>query len=161
MALRAIGREAAGDVIGIRRALEIRHVTADAGGIGEVVVVVEVTVGALPRRHRVHAGQRKSRRVMIELRVQPVIRAVASIASHGKLASYVIGIGGSVVVRFVARETLDRHRLKLALSCCLVAGVAVHRGVRSGEREAVVVILDLLHRHIPSPHGVALLAIGS
>ena len=161
MALRAIGREATRDVIGICRALEIRHVTADAGGIGEVVVVVEVTVGALPWRHRVHAGQRKSRRVMVELRVQPVIRAVASIASHGKLAGYVVGVGGSIVVGFVARETRDRHRLKLALGRGLVAGVAIHRSVCSGEREAVVVILDLLHRDIPSPHGVALFAIGS
>ena len=42
-----------------------------------------------------------------------------------------------------------------------MAGVAIHRGVRSGQRKAVVVLLDLLNRNLPSANRVALLAIGS
>jgi len=162
MALRAVRREARRHVIGIRRALEIRHVTADASRAGQIVVVVDVTVSASARRHGVQAGQREIRhRIVIELRVQPVIGAVAGIAGDGKLGGYVVGIGGSVVVGLMAGVALDRHRLKLAVGGILVAGVAIHRGVSSGEREAVVVILDLLYRNVPSPHRVALLAVGS
>lgn len=40
-----------------------------------------------------------------------------------------------------------------------MARVAIDRGMGSGEREAVVVILNLLIRNLPSPNGVALFAI--
>ena len=136
--------------------------TADAGGVGQIVVVVDMTISALARWHRVQASQREIRhRIVIELRVQPVIGAVAGVAGYGELGGYVVGIGGSAVVGLMAGVALDRHRLKLAVGGIFVAGVAIHRGVSSGEREAVVVILDLLHRNIPSPHRVALLAVGS
>ena len=54
-----------------------------------------------------------------------------------------------------------RHRLELAAGCAFVAGVAVDRGMRAGERETIIVLLDLLCRNLPSPHSVALLAISS
>ena len=83
MTLRAVGREVRRYVIGIGRALEIHHVTANAGGVGQVVVVVDVTIGALARWHRVQASQREVRHcVVIELRVQPVIGTVASLAGY-------------------------------------------------------------------------------
>ena len=86
---------------------------------------------------------------------------MAGIAGYGELGGNVVGIRGSVVVGLMTREARDRHRLKLAVGGVFVAGVAVHRRVSSGEREAVVVILDLLHRHIPSADRVALFAVGS
>ena len=46
-------RESALHVVGIRRVLEIRQVARDAGRGREVVVVVDVAIGALPRRHGV------------------------------------------------------------------------------------------------------------
>jgi hypothetical protein len=42
-----------------------------------------------------------------------------------------------------------------------VAGIAIYSGVRSGQRKAVIVLLDLLNRNLPSPDRVAGLAIGS
>lgn len=39
--------------------------------------------------------------------------------------------------------------------------IAVKRGVRTNQREAVQVLIDLLHRNIPSSDVVALLAIGT
>lgn len=42
-----------------------------------------------------------------------------------------------------------------------MARVAVYGGVRSGQREAIVVLLHLLYGNLPSPHRVALFAIGS
>src|SRR5271157_3631695 len=55
-ALRKVRR----DVIGIRGSLVILQVAADAGRGGEVVVVVDVAIGALPRWNCVHAGQGES-----------------------------------------------------------------------------------------------------
>ena len=42
-----------------------------------------------------------------------------------------------------------------------MAGIAVHSGVRSGQRKTVIVLLDLLNRNLPAPDRVAGLAIGS
>jgi len=61
----------------------------------------------------------------------------------------------------VAGIALGRHCLKLAASGPFVARVAVHRCVRSGKREAIVMLLDLLHADLPSLYRVALLAVGS
>jgi hypothetical protein len=40
-----------------------------------------------------------------------------------------------------------------------MAGVAIDRQVSTGEWEAIVMLLNFLDRHSPSPHAVALLAI--
>ena len=61
----------------------------------------------------------------------------------------------------MAGIALGRHCLKLAASGSFVARVAVHGRVRSGKREAIVVMLDLVHRYLPASHRVALLAVGS
>lgn len=86
---------------------------------------------------------------------------MAGIAGDGELAGHVVGIFGSIEVGLMAGEARDRHCLKLTLACCLVACVAIHRRMSPGEREPVVVILDLLHRNLPASHGVALLAVGA
>ena len=44
---------------------------ADAGGAGDVVVVVDVAVGTQPGRHGVRAGQNESRSRVIEFPVCP------------------------------------------------------------------------------------------
>jgi hypothetical protein len=97
---------------------------------------------------------------MVEFRVQPVVRAVAGIASHGKLARRVIRVVGVQIIGLVARIAVGRHGLELAGGPVLVAGIAVNRGMRSGEGKPIIVILDLLDRDLPSPDRVALLAIG-
>jgi len=98
---------------------------------------------------------------MIELRIQPVIRGVATVAGGGEHSGHVVGIRGPLEIRRVAGITLRRHRREFAVGGSLVAGIAVHRRVRSGEREAIVVLLNLLDRDLPSSDRVALLAIGS
>ena len=50
-------REPASDVIRILGALIIAQVTADTGRIRNVVIVIDVAVGALARRHGVLPGQ--------------------------------------------------------------------------------------------------------
>ena len=160
MALFASRREA-----GVRhrsgRAGKIFLVTRETQSAGQVVVVVGVAIGALPWRHCMSAGQRKSHRRVIELRIQPVIGSVAAFTRGGKLRADVVGIGRPRKIRRVAGIALRRHRLKLAIGRALMAGVAVDCGVRSGQREPVVMLLDLLDRHLPAAHRVALLAVRS
>lgn len=53
---------------------------------------------------------------------------------------------------------LRGHRLKFAGGPSLVAGIAVHCSVRSSQREAVVMLLNLSNRDLPTTDRVALLA---
>src|ERR1019366_2535988 len=73
-----------------------------AGGAGQVVVVVHVAVGALPRWNRVRSGQHEAGAVVIERGVEPGRSAVARIASLRKIRRDVIGTGRSLVVLQVA-----------------------------------------------------------
>ena len=148
-------------VVWVCRPLIILEMATHARGAREIEIVVDVAIGALPRRHCVPPSQRKSNRRVIEVRTQPVICAVASFASEGKLRGHVIGIAGGLEVRRMARIAGGGHGLKLTVGPALMAGIAIHRGMRAGEWEAVIVLLDLLHRDLPAPDGMALLAICS
>ena len=59
----------------------------------------------------------------------------------------------------MARVARRRHRLEFAVRGTLVARVTVNCRMRSGQWEAVVVLLHIFYRHLPATHGVALLAI--
>ena len=61
----------------------------------------------------------------------------------------------------MARKARRRHRLEFAVRAAFVASVAVDRSMGSRERESIVMLLHVLHRDLPSTHGVALLAISS
>lgn len=49
-------REICGYMVRIRRALVVWQVAGHAGCASQAVVVIHVTICALPRRHRMHAG---------------------------------------------------------------------------------------------------------
>ena len=53
-------------MIRVRCSLIILQVAADTGISAEVVIVVEVAIGALARRNGMHSGQRKIRRIVVE-----------------------------------------------------------------------------------------------
>ena len=142
-------------------ASEIFLVTGETLSGGEVVVIVHVAVDTLPGRHRVAAGQRKPDRGVVELRVQPVVRQVAGCTVGGEMRSDVIRIRAALEICGVTGKALCRHRLKLTLGCAFVASVACDGRVGSCQRKAVIMLLDLLHRNLPSADCVALLAIRS
>ena len=131
-------------VIWISRRLIILQMAGDASRAREVEIVVDVAIRALAWGNSVSAGQRKSDRGVIEIRTQPVIGAMAGFAGGGKPGADVIRIARRLEVGRVAGITGGRHRLELAVGRALVAGIAVHSRVRSGQREAVVMLLDLL-----------------
>lgn len=56
---------------------------------------------------------------------------------------------------------LRRHCFELAVGSALVAGVAVDSRVSTGQRETIVVLLDIFVGDLPSTDGMALLAIGT
>ncbi len=64
-----------------RRAGVILLMARVAGHAAQVVVVVDVAVGAFAGRHGMAAGQKESSGGVVKLRVQPVVRGVTGIAT--------------------------------------------------------------------------------
>lgn len=97
---------------------------------------------------------------MVEVGVQPGVGAVASRAIGRECGRHMAGIRGGFEICGVAGVALRRHRLKLAAGGAFMAGVAVYGRMCSSQRETVVVLLDLLHAHLPASDCVALFAVG-
>ena len=101
------GREEGGVLrCGMRRtggAVVIVLMAANAGVAVEAVVVVNVAVGAHPRRHRVLSYQCEARAVVIKRRVCPIKRVVARFARRGEASRCVSRVGCSSVIFLVAR----------------------------------------------------------
>lgn len=106
MTLLARLREVSSDVVRIRGCLIILQVATDAGRAAEVVVVIDVAVGAQPRRHCVAAGKRKSDRVVIESGIKPGIGAVAGVAGSGESGGDMVRIRRRLEIRRVTRVAL-------------------------------------------------------
>lgn len=98
---------------------------------------------------------------MIKVRVQPVVGGMAGLAGGRKLSGRMIRIGSFCEIRGVTGIALRRHRLELAVGRAFVARVTIDGRMRSGQREAVIVLLDLLDRNLPPADCMALLAIRS
>jgi len=97
-------REPARNVVGIRGSLEILKVTRNAGGRGQVVVVVDVTVGASPGRNSVRAREREVDTAVVEVGRSPARSRVAGLAGLREPAGNVVGIRGSLEILEVARH---------------------------------------------------------
>ena len=159
VALLASGGEAAHHVTRIRRSLKIFLMAINASRTRQVEVVVRMAVGAYPGWVCVSASQWESHRIVIELRIQPVVRPVALFASGRVSECDVIRRRGFLEVRLMARIAHRGHDLKLAVSRVLVAGIAIHCSVPPRQGEPIIVLLNFLNRDCPSAHSVALLAI--
>lgn len=86
---------------------------------------------------------------------------MTTFADGGKTCGHMIWSCRCFEVRRVAGVALRGHRLEFAGGPSLVAGIAVHSSVRSSQREAVVMLLNVLNRDLPSTDGVALLTVRS
>ena len=84
-------RESGGNVIRIGGRLIILQMAIHASRAGEIVVVVDMAIGALPGRHGVAGGQGKSDGAVIELGVQPVVGSMTTIAGGGKVGCDMVG----------------------------------------------------------------------
>lgn len=101
-----------------------------AGGVGDVVVAVEVALRA--RSFGMHPGQRETGLGVIKNCVGPRRRAVAGFTGRRKACLQVIGVGGVVVILHVACGTGATGQVVVAVNVTLSAGQV---RVRSGEGE--------------------------
>jgi len=154
-------RKAGGDVVRIHCALIILQMAVHAGGAGQVVVVVDVTVGALARRDGVAPRERKTGRAVIELGIEPGVGAMTKGATGGEASGSMTGIAGRFEIGCVTGVALRRHRLEPAGCSAFMTGVTIHAGMGAGQRKAIVMLLHLAHVNPPSANGMALLTVGS
>lgn len=100
----AIMREIQGHMIRIRRPLKIELMAGKAVRGRARETVVEVALIALCRS--VRAGQGKTRAVMIERRRLPDAGGMARRAILREIPRHVVGIGGALIVRLMARKAI-------------------------------------------------------
>src|ERR1700724_3093317 len=85
-------------VIGV---LKILQMAGDAGGLGQVVVIVDMAIGARTGRHGVSASEEESSECVIEPCVQPVLGRVARFACSSKFSGHVVGVLGGLKIFLV------------------------------------------------------------
>src|SRR5262249_36216676 len=141
--------------LGVGRALEVLQVAGYAGGAGQVVVIVNVAVGAGARRHGVQAGEREPGAVVVELLVCPVGGLVTLLGSLREIRSGVIRIGRALEVLQVAGYAGGAGQVVVIVNVAVGAGARRH-GVQAGEREPGAVVVEL--RVCPVAGVVTLLA---
>jgi hypothetical protein len=161
VAVRAIDQSecrAGGSVWRIGGALPGGHVAArGATGIGsdlQIVIIVYVAGGA--RNVGVPVGQQESCGAVIEFCVQPGIEGMTAFACGRKLSAGVVRIRCLLIILQMARNAFRGKTLVLRYRRALVAIFALHRCVGAQQREAILVILDLLNGNLPPTDGVAL-----
>ena len=124
------------------------HVATRAGNIG------------VPVRQREIDG----RRSVVDVCAEPAVEVVTRLAGQRELGSNVVGHASArgyrlLQVLLVTGNTVGRKPLELADRRALMTIFALHGRMGSEQREAVLVVLYLLHGDIPALHGVALCAV--
>ena len=139
------------------RSVVVILVTAHTRGAGDVVVVVHMAIGALPRRYSMRPGQREAGAVVIEDRVQPRAGAVALIASLREVRGNVIRIRRALIVLEVARHASGAVQRVIVVDVAVSALPRWNR-VQAGQRKSGGGVIELAIRPLHSV--VALLAGG-
>ena len=127
-------RESAGNVVGIGGSLEILEMARHAPSTVQVVIVVNVTIGAGARWDGVQPGEGEPGAVVVEFRVGPVAGVMALLASLREVRSRVVGIRCSLEIFQVAADA-GRICARQVVVVIDVALRALHAGVRPGQRE--------------------------
>lgn len=157
VAHRTIRWEPGGDVIRIRRTVEVLCVAGVARGRRAFVHVIHVTRSA--RQVCMSASKRVPRDLqMVELGIEPRVHCVAALTRGGEVAGNVID-DGCVKVLLMTGETSGGKAGKLAGCCVLMAVVALQERMRANQRKAVLVIADVVERRLPATDRVAALAV--
>ena len=134
-------RESAGNVVGIRGSLEILEVARNAGGRGQVVIVVDVAVNASPGRDGVRAREGEVDTAVVEAGRSPACCGVAGIAGLREPAGNVVGIRGSLEVLQMARHARGVVQGVVIVDMAIGAGARRHR-VQASERESGIVVVE-------------------
>lgn len=118
-------------VIRIRGALEILEVARDAGGAGQVVVPVDMTLRA--RGAGVRSGQREANQIVVKRRRRPGGGGVTGLAGLRETELHVVRVLRLLEIRQVATDAGGRRALIFSAQ---VAGGTVEGGVRPGKRKS-------------------------
>lgn len=94
---------------------------AHAGRARQVVIVVDVAVATLARRHSVQAGQREVGHVVVERRVRPRNCAVALGASLREVCCRMVRIRRSLVVLQVATHARRACQVEIVVDVAIAA----------------------------------------
>jgi len=147
-------------MVRVRGATEIRQVAADT--IRRRAFEFSPDVASRAPERGVHSGQRKPGEFqVIKFHSKPIVHAVALFARSREACGHVAGTGGVLIVGCMAGVALRCQPLELPSRCAFVAGVTFQGGMCAEQREAILVLLDLLYCHLPSLDRVALCTIGS
>ena len=131
--------------------IEVGLMATDAGGRGDVEVVIDVTVGTLPRRNRVRTGQRESGGRVIELRVRPLHRVMALLARSREPGVRHRGYRVIEVV-LVAADACGAGDIEIVIDVAI--GTLPRRNrVRTRQRKARLRVIE--SRRLPGCGGVA------
>ena len=133
----ARGREVCTDVIDRRLGVVVVGLMArDTGGSRDVVIAIDVAVGALTRWHRVLARQYPTGLRVIEFAIGPLNGIVAVLAARWEFGGYVVDRNlGVVVVGLVARNAGRVGNVVIVIDVA-VGALAGRYGVLAGEWEA-------------------------
>lgn len=107
-------------------------------------------------------GEQETRCTVVEFCSQPAVKRMAAYAIRCREGGSCLAmnrIRGFLIIREVAGRTFRGQTLELADSRTLVTIFTLHSGVRTEEREAVLVVFQLLHGNIPALHRMALRAV--
>ena len=133
------------------RGVVVGLMATDAGGCGDIEVVIYVTVRTLPRRNCVRTAERESSGRVIELRVRPLHRIVALLTrsreSGVRHRAYRI-----VEVVLMAADACGARNIEIVIDvaiCTLARG----NGVRTGQRKTGLRVIE--SRRLPGCGGVA------
>jgi len=111
---------------------------------------------------RVAIREQESRRAVIEFCSEPAVEVVAALAvarGKGRPGAGVWRIVGLLPIFQMAGIALRRQTVENSCRRPFVTLLAGHGRVRAKQREAILVILHLLHGYVPALHRVALRAI--
>ena len=135
-------------------------------GSRNLQVVVTAYVAARTGNIRVPIRQREidGRRSVVDVCSEPAVEVVTRLAGQWELGSNVVWHASArgyrlLKVLLVTGNTVGRKPLELADRRTLMTILALHGRMGSEQREAVLVVLYLLHGDVPSLHRVALCAV--
>ena len=154
----ALLRNACLNVGWVRRGVEILGMAAVAIRRRALESSADVARGALERR--VRAGESEPGELeMVELGVEPGVRAVARFAGRGEVERLVVRIHGFLEIRVVARKAGGLKTGELANGLSLVAIGAFQHRVRAEKRKPIRVLPHPVGANVPALHRVTPLAI--
>src|SRR5581483_1850137 len=128
-------RESSGDVVHrAESTVVVSQMASNAGGAGQLVVPVDMTIGALPGRNQVRSGEREPGGGVIECRIGPQHRVVALLASLGEARLCVVGIGRALIILEMATHAGSGREIVVIVHVAIGALPWGHRvGARQGE----------------------------